>query len=604
MADLLRITTPINPRTHVLPSSALMNNSAVFDLVDLTKVLKPNDRSEEFRQTDNSFAGNSTSLLDVQLKISKDASFGANLLKGIIDGEFLAKFSSSLPANVINEFNEFAKNIFISGDRLGADLATQEKSATAFSGEFFDTLRELLSQNNSPEFKNALGTLLKNTFSLMSQNEVLSSLSEGLNFLSEVLTPSKNISEQLASLAKQFAAADAAGNFSALRDSALKLLQITSESLLATDQTNDLISLIKYNLSRFNDNPNNLKASFQSVLSFVSDENLKASLADSLEKLIQGGNFPQAVKDALLSENDEFYQLDKLAYKLADDMRTFSNGLSENVLKNVLSATESELSRALSANGGDITIAQGSELIKNLLSNIAPEGAKAQIAQLMQSFQQTGDLNTLINRLSHILNSLDGDNIKSLMAKAMNPILTSLSKSSEIVYLPPSSMEQVADFLLKALGNENIRYLGIVDPNVVVQNMLTSPGVFTPLLHFVLPVEEDDLRSYGDLWIEDESDSSEDGERATHLFLSFEIERMGIFELEIFAKSNDLDISLFCPPDFAKPLSSLKSTIPQIASRAGYNVTAAKIAPLTKVRNLTDVFTSVAERRVGLNVKV
>ena len=168
MADMLRITQLVNPKDYTMPTRPLAQSDTVFDIVDLSKIVKTNDRSDEFRQDDSTFTGNNAdAMLDIQLKISKNPSFTSNLLKNIVSGDFLSKLSDSASADIVNEFNEFAKNIFLSGDTLASDLISQGKSATAFNGELFDALREMLTQNQSAEFKTALSGFLKNTFSLL-----------------------------------------------------------------------------------------------------------------------------------------------------------------------------------------------------------------------------------------------------------------------------------------------------------------------------------------------------------------------------------------------------------------------------------------------------
>ena len=367
-----------------------------------------------------------------------------------------------------------------------------------------------------------------------------------------------------------------------------------------------MIALIKYNISRFNDNPLSLQNAFHSLSELTGDASLKDSLFSLFEKFVQSAELPQPVKDTLLSKSNEFYQTDKLVYMLAEKAKEHCGGINADSLQDSLEPVTVQLARLTNSDGSeaDLSVKNGSEMIKSLLSQVLPQGSEADISQLMKAFEQTGDLNTLINRLSFLLGGIENGDVRGIIAQTMNEVLTRLSMSPEIVYRPPSSMEQMADFLLKALGNENIRYLGIVDPNTVVQSMLTAPGVFTPLLHCILPVAVDDLRSYGDLWIDGKNENPDASESETsHMFLSFEIELMGVFELEMFSSSNNLEIALYCPSDYTKMLSGLKSKFSEIAARSGYNVKTSKIAPLKKQRTLTDVFPHISERRSGLNVR-
>ena len=192
------------------------------------------------------------------------------------------------------------------------------------------------------------------------------------------------------------------------------------------------------------------------------------------------------------------------------------------------------------------------------------------------------------------------------LATILNNVLTELSKSPDVIYRQRTSMENIANFLAKALNNENINHLGIVNPNTLVQSMLTAPGVFTPLLHYVLPVQIEDLRAFGELWVDNNAseNASDNEENSNHIFINIDVENIGIFELELFSQNNNLHVSLFCPKDFVKNFSNIKNVVEQIATQSGYTLKSTKVEPLIKVRTLVDVFPRIAERRAGLNVKI
>ena len=84
MSDILRITSAVQPKNYNLTARPIAQSDTVFDLSDLTKVAKANDRSTEFRQSENSFAGDaSKAFYNIELNISKNPSFSANLLNVI-----------------------------------------------------------------------------------------------------------------------------------------------------------------------------------------------------------------------------------------------------------------------------------------------------------------------------------------------------------------------------------------------------------------------------------------------------------------------------------------------------------------------------------------
>ncbi len=448
--------------------------------------------------------------------------------------------------------------------------------------------------------KNAISSFLRNFSTLSSQNEILGSISSNLKYLSEIMSPSKSISNSLLDLSNLFSKDNAGINFPALKQQALQILEQAGNSLIATDKITSMISLIKYNLSRFSDNPNLLTQSFNSILSNMTSESMKQKFTDAFEKFIEGSSIPYPTKDALLEGNNNYINSDKLTHEIA-------LSLTNRKIPDAEALNNSDIIKLIKQLGENDTlnVTEGTSKIRQLLEMIIPSDKSHQLNQILSSFEQTKDLNSLINRIRCIINSVSDIGSKELLAENLNKILTSLSNSSEVIYQKPTTLATLVDFMAKSLGNENIKYLGMVDPNTLIQNMLTAPGVFTPLMHYVLPVQIEDLRAFGELWVDKDADDSSGGEgKDNHMFLSFDIENVGLFELEITNHNKDLNVSLFCPKEFVKPLSVIKSSIQNIAFSKGYKISNTKIDALIVPRTLTQVFPEIAERRSGLNVKI
>ncbi len=634
MSDMLKITSASTANTYSNNAKQPLPTT-MFNISDLSQVIKTNDRSEDFRQTNNSFEGDNNTALLSRLKLSEDSSFTLNLLKEI--------FSNSQGGNVANspdasakEFNEFVKNVFLSGENLAKDLLAQEKGVTSFRGEFFTLLKDIFNGANG-ETKNSVVAFLRNYASLCSQDEILNSVSTNLKFLAELMSKNSVLSEKLSDLSQLFLEKNASVNFNALKNDALALLESCMKSLIASDKTNDVASLIKYNLSRFNDNVNPLKQNYSALLEKITDPSVKEMFKNMFEKFVEGSKIPYPTKDALLVENSNYINTDKAAFMLKEillknpllSQSTLLSTLEEKAMQDLanfesLSFEEKQaLVKAIlnpemlekSANAflqvdslsenELISINQGNKMLKDMLVLLAG-GENSEIDVLLKSFSETSDLNSLIDRIRFILSSVKDDALKMVFADKFNKVLTLLSQSPDVAYQKPNSFENLVDFMTKALGNSNMKYLGIVDPNVLVQNMLTAPGVFTPLMHFVLPLQIDDMRTFGELWVDkDEENGNGLSEgKGTHMFLSFDIENKGFFELEIYVNKKDISLDLACPEEFVKPLSSLRYIVNDTAMKKGYYIKSTSVKKLIKARNLTDVFDVVKERREGLNVKV
>ena len=113
-----------------------------------------------------------------------------------------------------------------------------------------------------------------------------------------------------------------------------------------------------------------------------------------------------------------------------------------------------------------------------------------------------------------------------------------------------------------------------------------------------------DLKSFGEVWIDNETMKNGSETKTNHIFMSFDIEHIGVFELEMLAQNNSINVNLFCPHGLEKTFSSLKPAFARVADNAGYSLGKTNIRSLRKVRDLVEVFPRIAERRSGLNAKV
>lgn len=578
MANLLQITTPVAPKNYQYSSRPLNQSDAVFDLVDLSKVIKTADRSEQSAKHQDAALKDSVGLPASSLSISKDASAAARALKALVSAETLSELAGSDNAGLVERLTELANEIMLSPDRITADLAAQEKDSTMFQGEFFDLLRQLSGSGND-SLKAAALDVLKSIVSASSGNDVLLSIAANLKWLSGELAPSQTISRQLAELSELFSSPDAMGNLNALRAQLLSLIHDVSGSLLMTDQLKNFLPLMMYNLSRLSEgNPSD---SFAALLEQLPDGGFKDALINAFNEF--AGSIPE------LSPDGQTASLEALADELGRLANSASKGISGESLSYAL---------------GKIPADGGADSLKSMLTIVLPQSAESAVGELFGAFSQTRDLNMLIGGLSRILNSIENVDAKVILAQNMNPVLENLAASAGVRYQPPTAMANLTDFLAKNIGDNALRAMQITPQSELIRGMLTAPGLYTPLNHFLIPLQLGKERAFGELWVNPDEGGGAEADGGTHLFLSFEIESTGSFELELFARGKELSVSLFCPPELSKSFSSLKDPISKIAAGKGYSIKKAAVEPLREKRDLSDVFPKIKNRRSGLNVKI
>lgn len=164
--------------------------------------------------------------------------------------------------------------------------------------------------------------------------------------------------------------------------------------------------------------------------------------------------------------------------------------------------------------------------------------------------------------------------------------------------------------LARQLDNEDLMSLNAEKMEKIIHSLLSSPCNFTPLLHFVLPVQYEDIQSFAEIWInpnggEDDRDrAGGDGNRVTHMLLAFDIESIGQFEMELYVRDKIIDFSLYCPPAYTSVYSGIKSELRGCAQNTGYKFGEIQVERLERSRSLMDVFKSLPYKRTGVDVRI
>lgn len=604
MADLLQITAPMVPRNYNAPNVELPPDQT-FQLANTTQVVSAQERSsQEYR--DNADA-DGTLLRGLELNVAQNPTAGSDTLSAILSDEVLAALRTGGGVNLIEELTNLANEIMLaSPEQLTADFMTQENNATLFQGKVFDMLRNLLSQSENMlgggEVRNNIANLLKSIASSSSNENILTSLSDTLRYLSEELYPSRSISESLRNLSDALARPDAAENFPELRSQITELLKDVNGSILLTDDMKNLLPLITYNMSRYNNDPSRLGEAFRKLLDSIvlpeGAENVRTELMTAFREFVSGSDIlPEDVKTSFLGN-------DTASAVIGEAVKSIVNQLFSNEALPDADAVRNALS--------DIPSDEGVFSIRESLSFILPEKAMESLDTILAGFSESKDMNSLLGSLSEIINAVPDDETKLVVAQKLNEVLSDILETVDVKYDKPSSMEKFTDFLLKNIDDSALNSISAFNKQDLMSSLLTSPGVFTPLMHFLAPLEietEDGkkLRAFGELWIDSDDDSSSGGSGSggSHILLDFNVENVGDFELEIFStKANELTVNLLCPKSMSSSYGHFRTAISRLAAGKGYSVKSSKVGTLVKKRTLSQVFPELNERRSGLNVSI
>ncbi|MCI2047904.1 MAG: hypothetical protein LKJ90_09350 [Faecalibacterium sp.] len=141
----------------------------------------------------------------------------------------------------------------------------------------------------------------------------------------------------------------------------------------------------------------------------------------------------------------------------------------------------------------------------------------------------------------------------------------------------------------------------------ILHSLLSSPCNFTPLLHFVVPAEQNNTHAFAELWINpqsDEKDMPEGAGKGIHILLVADVEGTGRFEAEFFVYDKTLDFSLFCPPGQEDNYRAVLQAVPKALAGTEYRLGQTRLEPLERARSLMDAFKSLPYKRMGVDVRI
>jgi hypothetical protein len=464
-------------------------------------------------------------------------------------------------------------------EQLHAAIESKEANSL-LGGRFGDT------------FKQAVVDLLRTAVAVEGKTDMAASLSANLRFLASEAAPSIEVRNRLNTIANDLTA----DNFPKYKDEIQSLLSKTGGSLHLNNMTKNLIPLAVHNMSRLSETPEDLAESFREILNMADPEDAEL-LKKQFVNYVESSGMTGEDKAAVLQSSgipSALHSMTLITERLADAISKAVSAMTDREAGDILKQTD--------PNGG-------ADALKAAFEKFTPDNMKGALNTLFRDFDKTKNLNELLDRLSFIVNKLPDDNKKMIFADGLNSVLEKLSKSEDVNYRPPTATDNLTEFLSKNIGDPALKSLSAMNPGDMLRSLLSAPTAATPLLHMMAPLQSAGMRAFGEMWIDPNAknpskNNDSEGTVCNHVFLVFDLEDVGYFEMELFAQGKDLNVMLLVPQGWENAMSEIKNTVPVLAESVGYKVKNTIVDRLKSHRDLPDVFHKLHETRGGLNVKV
>ena len=538
-----------------------------------------------------------------------------------------------------------------------------------FSGhEFYDVLREVAKTTTDPSTKELIGNLLKSINFAQNKNEILGALRANMKFLSEYFSPNEKLSAKLLNLSQEWGAADADKYFNYLKGETLAVMKDVSGSLLNDERTQMLIPLITHNLSRYNNSPYMCKEYFNLLLSQISSGTLRESLKNSFnrlysaifnkQKMTDPGDASQAAAQPENSAADQAQEvpLDNYTTNSQQNQPLTGNSTDKNENLNAeggeiqhideksgddigenaeelpeLTGYEKRLNESMSEKGymaalkdSGYNIEQqlaaysrgrqtGLQTLHDMVKGLFIDDKTGEMsAQFTQDFSKLHTIQEVIDKLNEVLRAMPDLPIRERLYGAFVDVIDKMALKNELPQhgvRPPvkSTLDSLTDFIQENINHPALKSLDSFNATNLLQSLLNAPGVFTPLAHYILPLDVDGTKAFGELWVDNDENNPNNTpgtQRNYHLFLTFDVESIGRFEVDLYALGDEVNLTLLYPQRFEKQIEPMKDRINKVVRNVGYNTRTFETAPLKTPHNLTEIFPKIVDKRTTLNTRV
>ena len=220
-----------------------------------------------------------------------------------------------------------------------------------------------------------------------------------------------------------------------------------------------------------------------------------------------------------------------------------------------------------------------------------------------------GNKDFLNQSVRNLLIMLDGNQSKNELINLVNSFLRDMKNGDMNSLKSSETMDTIAGIISKQSDNDEVRMLNAENIDKIVHSLLSSPCNFTPLLHFIIPVNYLDLKSFAEVWIDPDGKSDErsvaySNNQCIHMLIVFDIEGVGQFETELFVEDKKIKLNLLCPPSHVETFSKIKEDFAQCISFSEYYFEKITVDKLESTRSLLEVFKSLPYKRTGIDVKI
>lgn len=272
MSDMLKVTTPPSGYENTTKSNPISSNdTTIRNIIDTTKVTRPDGKDISGENQDNKFALNYESNYDKFIQMLKNTPSLVETFSEIMFLKMGTLVNSGISENFAQEISQFMEMVKMTEAELLNFMKNQSSSSLKFNGPFFDMLRQVMSESNSVDLKTSVLEFLKVYNNTVSSEHILKGIMSNLENIVKYMPSSygKNLAELIGKLNPQSQNGDNAQNCLVLKEEIIPFLSKYVGRTHDLGTVRDIITMLTLNIAKYeNGSAENYAIAFKTLLGY------------------------------------------------------------------------------------------------------------------------------------------------------------------------------------------------------------------------------------------------------------------------------------------------------------------------------------------------
>lgn len=204
----------------------------------------------------------------------------------------------------------------------------------------------------------------------------------------------------------------------------------------------------------------------------------------------------------------------------------------------------------------------------------------------------------LVNELQQVANL--PENFQANLQKAVEQAMHQAKSANN------DTLSQLATVLSETLSSPEANAATVRQAEAMLMSMLQNQSSVMNILHFVLPNETPQGKMFAEVYVDPDSEEKvgRSQDKSRKIFLTFDAESIGAFELSFVESGGRVDFSMWCPEVLVPALNKAKRQISELMQVHGYNMNSYHVAERVEAQSVADVFPRLLKRRSGVDVRI